>query len=675
MNRRNGGDVSTLMGLWSILHMDGVFCGLALLEKKGMKKLVWVLMLGGSVQAQDTVLRKPPQVLGEAVVTGAGSFVASDKAKGASLSPMDAVTVAGNGGDLANALRFLPGAQQIGEKEGLFVRGGTSEETKQFVDGTLLRSPNFSSVPNVPQSARLNPFLFKGILFSAGGYSALYGEALSSALILETVDLPDESSASGHLFPQHMGIGFQELGKKRKGSYGANLGYGNLQPYYKIIPQQQDFFHGPEYLTMDANFRIKTGKEGMLKFYTNYGYSHTGMHTLDVNHPGDLATFEIRDKNTYANLSWRQPLAHNWKIDAAVAGNYEHVSILDSAEVRSKFLQARAVVTKSFSHFQALRFGGEHFFSDDRYGAMAYRDDLTAVFVEGDIYLARDLAMKAGLRMEHSSLLQSTNLAPRISLGYRMQGGSQINLAYGVFYQKPENMYVKDDARTDYAKATHWLVNYQKKAHNRFFRIEAYYKKYDKLIVTDPKVSSEGKGYAKGVELFWRDKKTIRGLDYWISYTYLDTKRQWLQYPYSLRPPFATPHTASVALKRFFEELNFSANMSYAFSTGRPYYYFGTGVDGKPVVGDRGTTNVYSVMNLSFAWLFNMFPKWKHKDFSGIGFGVNNVLGGRPVFGYNYSYDGGYKQPVTFPAVRSYYLGLFMSFGIDRRDDFINENL
>ena len=45
------------------------------------------------------------------------------------------------------------------------------------------------------------------------------------------------------------------------------------------------------------------------------------------------------------------------------------------------------------------------------------------------------------------------------------------------------------------------------------------------------------------------------------------------------------------------------------------------------------------------------------------------------VFGYNYSYNGINKVPVTLPATRSYYLGIFMTFGIDRRDDFINDNL
>src|SRR6202035_4147214 len=57
----------------------------------------------------DILLKDQSKMLGEVVVISAGSFEASDKAKGASLTPMDAVTVAGSGGDLANALRSLPG--------------------------------------------------------------------------------------------------------------------------------------------------------------------------------------------------------------------------------------------------------------------------------------------------------------------------------------------------------------------------------------------------------------------------------------------------------------------------------------------------------------------------------------------------------------------------------------
>ena len=36
---------------------------------------------------------------------------------------------------------------------------------------------------------RFSPFLFKGTMFSTGGYSAEYGQALSSALVLNTSDV------------------------------------------------------------------------------------------------------------------------------------------------------------------------------------------------------------------------------------------------------------------------------------------------------------------------------------------------------------------------------------------------------------------------------------------------------------------------------------------------------
>jgi hypothetical protein len=649
----------------------------------------------------EIVLEDEGKSLGEVVVVGAGSFEASDKAKGSSLTPIDAVTVAGNGGDIANALRSLPGAQQVGETEGLFVRGGTSEEAKQFVDGALLPHPNFSSVPGIPQPARLNPFLFKGILFSSGGYSALYGQAMSSILILETVDLPDQSSASLHLFPMSMGVGWQELGKDRKSSYGINARYGNSRLYNRLTDARPDFTYGPEYLTGDANFRIRTSKTGMVKFYTNYGYSRTGMRSQDIDSAGLLSAFEMKGFNIYNNLSYRESLGRQWKIDAAIAYNYfyenVHNQLLDDQKtpvsipvypysekniarnIGSDFAQARAVVTRLFRRRQAVRFGGEYFYNNDRYRyndkSATLQDNLAVAFAEGDVYITRNIAAKAGVRAEYTTLLKRINVAPRISLAYRIPDAGQVNIAYGVFYQKPEGIQLLQNKDLGFSRAEHYIINYQYKFGNRLLRIEGYYKRYSKLITTRPGVANDGTGYAQGVELFFRDKRTFKNIDYWVTYTYLDTKRRFMDYPASLRPTFATPHTASLIVKRYFQAINLSANLSYTLATGRPYYNFQTDAQGEPYVLDKGTTNTYSGLNLSFAYLFTMFKGWKNKDFSGIGFGMNNVFGREQVFGYNYSYNGLRKLPITQAAVRTWYAGLFMSFGIDRRDDFINENL
>ncbi|HTF21631.1 MAG TPA: hypothetical protein VK658_26310 [Chryseolinea sp.] len=188
-------------------------------------------------------------------------------------------------------------------------------------------------------------------------------------------------------------------------------------------------------------------------------------------------------------------------------------------------------------------------------------------------------------------------------------------------------------------------------------------------------MSNTGEGYARGIELFFRDKKTIKDIDYWVSYTYLDTKRDFSNYPYSLAPSFSTPHTVSIATKKFFPDINLSVNAAYFFSTGRPYYHIASDGEGNSKLVDNGNTRIYNALNLHVAYLLSFFKKWKQPDFSGIALGVNNLLGADQVFGYNYSHDGTNKVPITLPATRTYYMGLFFNFGIDRRDDVLNQNI
>src|SRR6185503_3302376 len=113
----------------------------------------------------------------KAVTITAGSFTAGDAKRGAVLSSLDVATTAGSNADITAALKTLPGAQQVGEQEGLFVRGGAGYEAKQYIDGTLVNNPYYTSVPDIAQRGRFSPFLFKGTVFSTGGYSALYGQA------------------------------------------------------------------------------------------------------------------------------------------------------------------------------------------------------------------------------------------------------------------------------------------------------------------------------------------------------------------------------------------------------------------------------------------------------------------------------------------------------------------
>src|SRR5258705_10900492 len=199
----------------------------------------------------DIVLKEEITEL-SAVVISAGIFEASDRKRAAAvLNPIDIVTTASANGDVTGALKTLPGAQQVGESEGLFVRGGTAAETKIFIDGTLVNNFFQSSSPNIASYGRFSPFLFKGTVFSTGGYSALYGQALSSALILESIDLPEQSAANLSVSPIIVGAGFQQLADNKRSSWGVNYNYVNLFAYFNIVKQTPDYFQVPVFHSSD----------------------------------------------------------------------------------------------------------------------------------------------------------------------------------------------------------------------------------------------------------------------------------------------------------------------------------------------------------------------------------------------------------------------------------------
>jgi vitamin B12 transporter len=646
----------------------------------------------------------------KAVTITAGAFAAGDSKRGAVLSSIDVATTAGSNADITAALKTLPGAQQVGEQEGLFVRGGAGYEAKQYIDGTLVNNPYYSSVPDIAQRGRFSPFLFKGTVFSTGGYSALYGQALSSVVLLESIDLPQQSEIDATISPLVIGLGTQQLAKNKKSSFGVTYNYTNVGLYFNLVKQVPDYFKMPQFHSGDANFRIKTKSGGIIKYYSTFSFSQLGLRRPDIDSLYLKNAFSLTNRNWYNNLSWKEYLSNGWKmtIGAGYSTNVDNINQqLQNANNqpvqfgpavfwmqfksfslinRQDLSQAKVVFEKKLGGISYLRFGSEYqyAFNSALYNDSLHKfsDNFNAVFAETDIFITNDLAAKLGARFENSSILAKADFAPRVSLAYKTGKDAQVSAAYGIFYQKPENTQLFYTPNLDYTKATHYILNYQKMSKDRTLRIEAYYKKYEALVKTVPlgynyfAYNNSGSGYAQGLELFWRDKKTFKNFDYWISYSYLDTKRDFLNYTEQLMPTFAAKHTASIVTKRFFTDIKTGFNLTYSYATGRPYYNFMIDNSGKYTLSDRGTTKDYHSLNFSAEYVPSIGKK-NPKTFVVLFASMTNVLGYSPVYGYNYPYSGNplLKQPIMPPAPRFYFIGLFLSWGVDRTEDAINNNL
>ncbi len=652
-----------------------------------------------------------------AVTITAGSFEASDKKKGTVLTSLDIVTTAGGSGDITGALKTLPGTQQVGEAEGLFVRGGSATESKIFIDGSLVNNFFFSSLPGLATRGRFNPFLFKGTVFSTGGYSALYGQALSAALVLESADLPERTEADLSLSVIGVGGGIQKLEKNKKASWGFTYNYTNLALAFAVLKQGPDFYKTPLYHQGDANFRIKTKRGGILKYYGYLSWNRTAVRQQDTDSLNLKDAFQIQNLNTFQDISLRENIGLGWKINAVMSFSTNKDNILNQLEDannikqtftapagyqyknfsltnKANYAQARMVFDKKLGRgINVVRFGSDYFYSNEKAtytlnsGAQysnTVNDNLNAAFAETDLYLTNDLALKAGTRLEHSTLMDKWNLAPRASLAYKFQNKSQVSFAYGIFYQNPERKYLPAlNINLDYSKATHYILQYQKTSALRTFRIETFYKKYNDLFKTAPDANgrevaanNNGFGYAKGAEIFWRDKKSVKDLDYWISYSYLDTKRNYLNFPGEITPSFAAEHTASFVAKKFVTKWKTGFNMTYNFATGRPYYNLGYDyTQSKYIIKESGKTINYNSLGFSLNYLPNL-GKTNKKSFVVWVLSLTNVLGQKQVYGYNFSsLNDNNKVPVIPPSKRFLYIGCFLSFGIDRTQDAINNNL
>ena len=89
---------------------------------------------------------------------------------------------------------------------------------------------------------------------------------------------------------------------------------------------------------------------------------------------------------------------------------------------------------------------------------------------------------------------------------------------------------------------------------------------------------------------------------------------------------------------------------------------------------DEGKTKDYNSISLSLNYLPSI-GKVNAKSFGVLVLSVTNVLGFNNVYSYNYSANGQNKVAVLPAAKRFYFIGYFISIGIDRSEDAINNHL
>ncbi|GHC53285.1 TonB-dependent receptor [Ulvibacter litoralis] len=610
----------------------------------------------------------------DTVVISAGSFEASDNSKVSVLKPLDVVTTASALGDFVGALQTLPGTTTVAEDGRLFVRGGSAEETQIFIDGIRVFTPYTPTTNNVPTRGRYSPFLFDGITFSTGGYSAEYGQALSSVLLLNTIDEPDQEKTDISLMTVGAGIGNTQ--KWTTSSLSVNASYINLEPYTALLPDRNEWQKPFEAISGETVFRQKF-EEGLLKVYAAFDTTNFQLDVEDINVPEGI-NFALKNNNFYTNVSYRERLGSNWKLFAG--GSYtfsKNKTTIESAAINTTENSAHLKLKfrKKFNNRFKLSVGSEQFsskidedFNDPNFSkTYGYSSSISSLFSEADIIFSKKFALKLGVRGEYSEAFNEFTVSPRASVAYKTGRNSQLSLAYGDFYQQASSEVLKFTTAVESQKTQHFIANYQYAANHRIFRAELYRKQYSNLITYpsstpefDSNYGNDGDGYAQGIDLFWRDDESIKNVDYWVSYSLLDTQRKYQNYPTEATPSFANTHNLSVVAKYWINDWKSQVGFSYQFGSGRSY----TDVNKPGFLQDK--LKDYHSISLNWAYLLSQQKI--------LYFSVNNPFGFKNVNGYQYAdtpnTNGVFNRRTLLPAAdQFFFVGFFWTISDDKSDN------
>lgn len=616
---------------------------------------VLAVTAAGVVQDTVTLVQNVDSVrLSEVVMRG--SRISEADARWNNLTPVQLVTVGGANGDLYKALQTMPGTQVQGETGRLLVRGGSSEETQTFIDGMHVMNPYTSTSANAQARSRYSTFLFSGISLASGGASLEYGDALSAVLPLETKDRSSKDKLGTNLSTVGTGAGGTKAFEN--GSVSFDLNYQNLRPYNSIFKDRTDFEKPYTMWSAASQLRITPTTRTVFKTYIQY--DKTDFAYNDTHNP---RLFRLNDGSIYINSTLRHRTASGWNWFTGVAWSRQSQNINGASVSGDEWLMTRSElhlkvktnkrlsdkIRIDASLESYLRRYGEHY----KRGKTDWQNDISpsiSAFYTSLKYSALPcLAADISIRAEHTTPNRNTEVSPRLSLSYAT-GGLTLSGTVGKYTQMPECEYLLYNQDLLPEVCLQYNAGAKYESGGRFYSAEIYYKRYsrlplnigtnaDKFVV----MNSDGEGYSKGLDLFFRDDAAFRNMEYQLAYSFNISKRRWLDLNEMTTPQYATRHNVSLVLKYTVQGLRSIISLTERFGSGRPFH--------NPSRPGIMNDNVEPYNSIDLGWTF--LPAQKviiHAS-------ATNILGRKNVFGKN---ETGFVRPSTD---RFFYVGVFLSLG------------
>lgn len=478
--------------------------------------------------------------------------------------------------DIGRVIQTLPGVSFVNDgRNDLIVRGGSPSENLFLVDN--------APVPNInhfgSQGATGGPTsiidlnFIRDVNFITGGFSARYGDKLSSVLDIKLRE-GNRQKFMGILNLSATGFGGileGPIGNKQKGSFLVSLrrsyldlvfnaaGFGFIPEYNSL--QLKGVYDLDEHNILTVNFignldkvrfnnnetENKQDNESILK-NNQYGYTNSfelkslltdnsysrillSRSYSNYDYSGRDANFIERFKNlseegqTVLKAEYNLIPGNNTEISLGVEGKI--INFKNEIKTLQDTLYIIDPKTGNRYVLPALDFNANN--TTYKYASFV---NLTQKFFDR-------VKLNFGLRYDYFDFINEKNyISPRASATFGILSNLNLNFSYGIFYQSPSYIWLvsnRQNRELENIKADHYItgLEFLPGADSRI-TVEVYYKKYSGYPAStlrpyyilansggdfesssgfglEPLISG-GTGYAKGIELFFQ--KTVSGKFY-----------------------------------------------------------------------------------------------------------------------------------------------------------------
>ncbi len=371
---------------------------------------------------------------------------------------------AGSAGDISRMVGILPSVSRVNDQwNGLIVRGGCPSENGFYIDNIQIPDINHFSMRGSTGGpiGILNVDFIRDVHFYSGGFSALFGDRLSSIMDI------DFREGNREHFNLQMELNMAGIGAVGEGPLAGGKGswlFSARKSYLDWLVDAIGVGTAPRFGDLQGKFTYDFSDRVKLTLITVTGVDKISFTKDNAN---DMGMDLFGDYDSWVNtagLNLRAVWKNNGYSDISLTHNYREFKsgffdLVSDAERYSDSTSEQSLKLRNVNQLRLgrglrLQFGGEvtYIVNDYNYFVGEYVDIVghnipafytdtttsawkTGLFSNLSWPLFPRLTLNLGLRGDYFSYNGRFTFSPRFSLAYRVAGGTTLNASFGVFRQ------------------------------------------------------------------------------------------------------------------------------------------------------------------------------------------------------------------------------------------------